>query len=67
MSKTKRILLKSTKALLYVLCGVLLFVYMLVAVLNTTLFQSFLAAVASDYFSKEWKTKVSIGTLEIRP
>lgn len=67
MSKTKRILLKSTKALLYVLCGVLLFVYMLVAVLNTTLFQSFLAAVASDYFSKEWKTKVSIGALEIRP
>ena len=67
MSKTKRILLKSTKALLYVLCSVLLFVYMLVAVLNTTLFQSFLAAVASDYFSKEWKTKVSIGALEIRP
>ena len=29
--------------------------------------QSFLAAKVSDYFSKEWKAKVSIGGLEIRP
>lgn len=66
-SKTKLILLKSTKVLAYVLLGVFLFVYLLIAVLNSSLVQSYTAAKVSEYFSKEWKAKVSIGALEIRP
>ncbi len=47
--------------------GVFLLVYILIALLNSTLVQSFTAAKTAEYFSKEWKTKVSIGALEIRP
>lgn len=47
--------------------GLFIFLYLLIAILNSTIVQSFLAAKASDYFSKEWKAKVSIGGLEIRP
>ncbi|MEE0910113.1 MAG: hypothetical protein UIQ51_04975, partial [Bacteroidales bacterium] len=59
--------MKSTKVLAYVLLGVFLFVYLLIAVLNSSLVQSYTAAKVSEYFSKEWKAKVSIGALEIRP
>lgn len=44
-----------------------LLVYILVALLNSTLVQSFTAAKVAGHFSKEWKTKLSIGALEIRP
>lgn len=47
--------------------GVLLVVYVVVALINSTLVQSFTAAKVAEHFSKEWKTKVSIGALEIRP
>ncbi|MEE1189257.1 MAG: hypothetical protein UHN41_00645, partial [Bacteroidales bacterium] len=59
--------MKSTKVLAYVLLGVFLFVYLLIAVLNSSLVQSYTAAKVSEYFSKEWNAKVSIGALEIRP
>ena len=64
---TKTILLKTLKVLGKTLLGIFIFLYLLIAILNSTIVQSFLAAKASDYFSKEWKAKVSIGGLEIRP
>lgn len=67
VTKVKVVSMKSIKVLLYVLVALFLLVYLLVAILNSSLVQSFAAAKASEYFSKEWKTKVSIGALEIRP
>lgn len=63
----KNALLRITKVLGKTLLGLFIFIYLLIAILNSTVVQSFLAAKASDYFSKEWKAKVSIGGLEIRP
>ncbi len=65
--KTRRILSKSLKIILKSLGGVFLLLYILVALLNSSLVQSFTAAKLAEYFSKEWKTKLSIGGLEIRP
>ncbi len=64
---TSRILISIAKVLGKTLLGVFIFLYLFVAILNSTIVQSFLAAKVSDYFSKEWKSKVSIGGLEIRP
>lgn len=44
-----------------------MFVYVLVALLNTTAVQSFTAAKVADFFSKEWNTKFSIGALNVTP
>ncbi len=66
-NKTKRITISTLKVLGKTLLGIFIFIYLFVAILNSTIVQSFLAAKVSDYFSKEWKAKVSIGGLEIRP
>ena len=44
-----------------------LLLYLLVAALNSTIVQSYLGAVVSDYFSKEWGGKVRIGALHASP
>lgn len=41
--------------------------YLIIALLNTTVFQSYLGAAASAYFSKEWGGKVRIGALHFSP
>ena len=64
---TSRILIRISKVLGKTLLGIFIFLYLFIAILNSTIVQSFLAAKVSDYFSKEWKAKVSIGGLEIRP
>ncbi len=66
-NKTKRITICTLKVLGKTLLGIFIFLYLFIAILNSTIVQSFLAAKVSDYFSKEWKAKVSIGGLEIRP
>ena len=66
-SKIKNIGKRSLKILLRTICFVLVLVYVLVALLNTTIIQSFTAAKVADFFSKEWKTKVEIGALNISP
>ena len=63
----KNISLKIAKVFGKTLLGIFIFLYLFIAILNSTIVQSFLAAKASDFFSKEWKAKVSIGGLEIRP
>ena len=50
-----------------VLGALLLGVYLLVALVNTTLVQSYLGAAAGSYFSKEWGGKVRIGAISISP
>lgn len=42
-------------------------IYLLVALLNTTVVQSFLGAAAGRYFSKEWGGKVRIGAIHASP
>lgn len=50
-----------------VLNGVLLTIYVLVAVLNYSLVQSYVGTAAGDYFSKEWGGKVRIGSMGVMP
>ncbi|MDY6393371.1 MAG: hypothetical protein SPL98_03475, partial [Bacteroidales bacterium] len=64
---SKRLVKKILKAILGTLSGVLIFFYILIALLNTTIVQSFTAAKVADFFSKEWNTKVSIGALNVSP
>ncbi|MBO7224563.1 MAG: hypothetical protein J6V35_01470 [Bacteroidales bacterium] len=66
-NKTKRIAICTLKVLGKTLLAIFIFLYLFIAILNSTIVQSFLAAKVSDYFSKEWNAKVSIGSLEIRP
>ena len=66
-NKTKRFTICTLKVLGKTLLGIFIFLYLFIAILNSTIVQSFLAAKVSDYFSKEWRAKVSIGGLEIRP
>lgn len=42
-------------------------VYVLVALVNTSLVQSYIGAVAGSYFSKEWGGKVRIGAISFNP
>ena len=42
-------------------------VYIIVALLNYSVIQSYLGALAGDYFSKEWGGKVYIGSLHAMP
>lgn len=65
--KRKRVLPLCLKLSFRLLGYFFLFVYILVALLNSTLVQSFTAAKVAEHFSKEWETKLSIGALEIRP
>lgn len=50
-----------------VLWSLFLGIYVLVALLNTSLVQSYLGAAAGSYFSKEWGGKVRIGTIHVNP
>ena len=50
-----------------VLLGIFIFVWLVVALINTTPVQSFLAARASEFFSSQWNTKVEIRALSITP
>ena len=66
MKKSKRV--KTVfKVIRRILIGILIFVWLVVAFLNTTPMQSFLAVNASEFFSKEWNTKVRIGALSVTP
>ena len=56
---------KITKVISYLLLTVFLFVYIFLALLNTSVMQSITAAKLADYFSKEWKTEFRIGALSI--
>ena len=47
--------------------GLLLGLYVLVALLNSSVVQSYLGAAAGSYFSKEWGGKVRIGALHFAP
>ncbi len=42
-------------------------VYITVALVNSSLVQSFIGSVASDYFSKEWGGKIKIGSIGCNP
>lgn len=50
-----------------VLLTIIVLIYVVVAVLNTTIGQSFTAAIVADYFSKQWKTTIHIGALSVTP
>lgn len=50
-----------------ILAGFAVAVYLLVALLNTSLVQSYLGAAASAYFTKEWGGKVRIGAVHVSP
>ena len=50
-----------------VVVGLLLGLYVLVALLNSSVVQSYLGATAGSYFSKEWGGKVRIGALHFSP
>lgn len=50
-----------------VLLGVFVFVWVVVALINTIPVQSFLASQAAKFFSEQWNTKVSIGALSVTP
>ncbi len=63
----KAVIGRILKAILRIISGVLIFLYIVIALLNTTVVQSFTAAKVADFFSKEWKTKVSIGALNVSP
>lgn len=65
--KTKDLARKITKHIIRLLLCVLVFVYVVVAALNTSIGQSFVAAQASKFFSEEWKTKVRIGAISLTP
>ncbi len=67
LKKTNKVLRKIIKGLGLFLFSVLLVLYVLVTLLNTTLVQSFAAAKVADYFSKQWNTKVAVGALNISP
>ncbi|MDR0790388.1 MAG: translocation/assembly module TamB [Bacteroidales bacterium] len=47
------------------LLSIAVFVYLLIALLNTSLFQTMIANIASEFFSKQWKTEVRISALSI--
>ena len=50
-----------------VLLGLLLLVYIAVAVVNYSVVQSYIGTVAGDHFSKEWGGKIKIGSLGMMP
>lgn len=66
-TQKKGVLKKLLKVFVSVVFFVFVVVYLLVAMLNTTVVQSFTAAKVADFFSKQWNTKVSIGALNVSP
>ena len=66
-SKIFKILVIARKTVLRILFSLFLLVYVLVALLNSTIVQSITAAKVADYFSEQWNTRFTIGALEIRP
>lgn len=65
--QSKGIPKKVLRVLSLVIAFVFVLMYLLIALLNTTLVQSFTAAKVADFFSKQWDTKVSIGALNVSP
>lgn len=63
----KKILSIAAKVLLRLIVGVVVMVYVTVAMLNYSLVQSTLGAVVGDYFSKEWGGELRIGSLHAMP
>lgn len=61
----KTLFKKITRVISYLLLTVFLFVYIFLALLNTSVVQSITAAKLADYFSKEWKTEFRIGALSV--
>ncbi|HHT04163.1 MAG TPA: hypothetical protein GX005_07610 [Bacteroidales bacterium] len=61
----KRYFKKTSKVIGYCLLTAFMVVYLFMALLNTSIVQSILAAKVSDFFSKEWKTELRIGALSI--
>ncbi|MDD4545017.1 MAG: translocation/assembly module TamB domain-containing protein [Bacteroidales bacterium] len=61
----KRYIKKTLKVLAYSFLGILLVIYLLIALINTSFFQSLLASKLSDYFSKEWGTELRISAVNI--
>ena len=58
---------KAWKIISRVLLGLWLTVYVVVALANYSIVQSYAGAVAGSYFSKEWGGKLSIGSLHAMP
>lgn len=58
---------KTIQIIRRILWTLFLGLYMLVALVNTSLVQSYLGAAAGSYFSKEWGGKVRIGAIGISP
>ena len=50
-----------------VVTGLFLALYILIALLNSTVVQSYIGAAVGNYFSKEWGGKVRIGALHASP
>ena len=50
-----------------VVVGLLLGLYVMVALLNSTVVQSYLGAIVGSHFSKEWGGKVRVGALHFSP
>ncbi len=61
----KRYFKKTSKVIGYCLLTAFMVIYLFMALLNTSIVQSILAAKVSDFFSKEWKTELRIGALSI--
>ena len=61
----KRYFKKTSKVIGYCLLTAFMVVYLFMALLNTSIVQSILAAKVSDFFSKEWKTELRIGALSV--
>src|SRR5574344_706265 len=61
--KTKRIM----KIIGRVLLSIFIVLYVVIALMNTTITQSIVGAKVADYFQKEWKTKFSIGAISVTP
>ncbi|MDR1006210.1 MAG: translocation/assembly module TamB [Bacteroidales bacterium] len=56
---------KFVRILSKTLLTLVVFIYLLTALLNTSLFQTVVANVASEFFSQQWKTKMRISALSI--
>lgn len=64
-SNNNKLIKKILKAIAYCLVIIFVIIYFLIALINTSAFQSIAAAKLADYFSKEWKTQVRIGAVNI--
>ena len=63
--KKSRRFKKTLRAIGYSLMGVLLFLYIIIALLNTSFFQSLIANKLSEHFSKEWGVEFRLSAVNI--